>query len=136
MPACQSHPSCTFARRCLISRFNEMVLKFLELIYLGTWRIKIMLRLKWARWNELLINSDKIDAKKWEKSQRHGVFPGGHPSKYYLRPSMLNFNGQMSIGVFIEVWALTKDQCLRALLKSYFSMRKKFSSPWVILFTI
>jgi len=37
------------------------------------------------------------------KSQRHEEFPGGHPSKYYPRPSMLNFNGQMSTGVFIEV---------------------------------
>ena len=34
------------------------------------------------------------------------MFPGGHPSKYYPGPTMLNFGDRTRTGVFIVVWPL------------------------------
>ena len=42
--------------------------------------------------------------KKNVKSLQHPVFPGGHPSKYYLGPTLLNFGDQTRTGVFNVVW--------------------------------
>lgn len=39
-------------------------------------------------------------------SQRHAVFPSGHPSKYYPRPMLLNFGDRTRTGVFSMVWTL------------------------------
>ncbi|KAG8233047.1 hypothetical protein J437_LFUL004268 [Ladona fulva] len=36
-----------------------------------------------------------------KKYQQHPVFPGGHPSKYYPGPTMLNFGDRTRTGVFI-----------------------------------
>ena len=35
---------------------------------------------------------------------QHPVFPGGHPSKYYPGPTLLNFGDQTRTGVFNVVW--------------------------------
>lgn len=34
------------------------------------------------------------------------VFPSGHPSKYKLRPTLLNFSDWMRTGAFNVVWSL------------------------------
>ncbi|KAG8233045.1 hypothetical protein J437_LFUL004266 [Ladona fulva] len=45
--------------------------------------------------------------------QQHPVFPGGHPSKYYPGPTMLNFGDRTRTGVFIVVWPLARTNELR-----------------------
>ena len=35
------------------------------------------------------------------------MFPGGHPSKYYRSPMLLNFSDQTRTGVFNMVWSYT-----------------------------
>jgi hypothetical protein len=43
-------------------------------------------------------------------SQQHPVFPGGHPSKYWLGSMLLNFSGRTRTGVFNMIWPLAKVQ--------------------------
>ena len=37
------------------------------------------------------------------------MFPGGHPSKYYRSPMLLNFSDQTRTGAFNMVWSYTLD---------------------------
>ena len=46
---------------------------------------------------------------KTPKCQQHLVFPGGHPSKYWPDPMLLNFTDQTRSGVFNMVWPLTRS---------------------------
>ena len=41
--------------------------------------------------------------------QQHPVFPGGHPSKYWLGSTLLNFSDRTRTGVFNVIWPLVKD---------------------------
>ena len=41
-------------------------------------------------------------------SQQHPVFPGGHPSKYWLGSMLLNFSDRTRTGVFNMIWPLAK----------------------------
>ena len=41
-------------------------------------------------------------------SQQHPVFPGGHPSKYWLM--LLNFSDRTRTGVFNMIWPLARAQ--------------------------
>ena len=41
--------------------------------------------------------------------QQHLVFPGGHPSKYYPDPTLLNFADRTRSGAFNVVWSLASD---------------------------
>ena len=49
---------------------------------------------------------------KYEKkeSQQHPVFPGGHPSKYWLGSMLLNFSDRTRTGVFNMIWPLAKEE--------------------------
>ena len=38
--------------------------------------------------------------------QQHPVFPGGHPSKYWLGSMLLNFSDRTRTGVFSVIWPL------------------------------
>ena len=40
--------------------------------------------------------------------QQHPVFPGGHPSKYWLGSTLLNFSDRTRTGVFSVIWPLAK----------------------------
>ena len=60
----------------------------------------------------------KMDGEKWVKrtkkrSQQHPVFPGGHPSKYWLDSTLLNFSDRTRTGVFNVIWPLasTRRKC-------------------------
>ena len=47
--------------------------------------------------------------KSWKKeSQQHPVFPGGHPSKYWLGSMLLNFSDRTRTGVFNMIWPLAR----------------------------
>ncbi|KAG8233046.1 hypothetical protein J437_LFUL004267 [Ladona fulva] len=63
-----------------------------------------------------------------QKYQQHPVFPGGHPSKYYPGPTMLNFGDRTRTGVFIV--AVTHPSTIRALrcLTSVIGREPVFSS--------
>ena len=41
--------------------------------------------------------------------QQHPVFPGGHPSKYWLGSTLLNFSDRTRTGVFSVIWPLAKE---------------------------
>ena len=41
-----------------------------------------------------------------KRSQQHPVFPGGHPSKYWLDSTLLNFSDRTRTGVFNVIWPL------------------------------
>ena len=41
-------------------------------------------------------------------SQQHPVFPGGHPSKYWLGSMLLNFSDRTRTGVFNMIWPLAR----------------------------
>ena len=43
--------------------------------------------------------------KKKKKSLQHLLFPGGHPSKYWAGPTLLNFSDRTRTGVFSVVWS-------------------------------
>jgi hypothetical protein len=55
-------------------------------------------------------------AQKWETlqekfwSQQHPVFPGGHPSKYWLGSMLLNFSDRTRTGAFNMIWPLARVQ--------------------------
>ena len=52
-----------------------------------------------------LRNNLKEEKRKGEKkSLQHLLFPGGHPSKYWAGPTLLNFGDQTRTGVFSVVW--------------------------------
>ena len=40
--------------------------------------------------------------------QQHPVFPGGHPSKYWLGSMLLNFSDRTRTGVFNMIWPLAR----------------------------
>ena len=42
--------------------------------------------------------------KKKKKSLQHLLFPGGHPSKYWAGPTLLNFGDRTRTGAFSVVW--------------------------------
>ena len=53
----------------------------------------------------------KYPFKIWKKeSQQHPVFPGGHPSKYWLGSMLLNFSDRTRTGVFNMIWPLARIQ--------------------------
>ena len=41
------------------------------------------------------------------ESLQHEVFPGSQPSKYYFRPTGLDFGDQTRTGYFLVVWSYT-----------------------------
>ena len=45
------------------------------------------------------------EKKKKKKSLQHRLFPGGHPSKYWAGPTLLNFGDQTGTGAFNVVWS-------------------------------
>ena len=52
----------------------------------------------------ILLNYEK------KESQQHPVFPGGHPSKYWLGSMLLNFSDRTRTGVFNMIWPLARIQ--------------------------
>ena len=63
-----------------------------------------------------VIDSSRAQKQKWETlqkkfwSQQHPVFPGGHPSKYWLGSMLLNFSDRTRTGVFNMIWPLARVQ--------------------------
>ena len=58
--------------------------------------------------NEYAVRSEKEKmnmrcGRKGKRSVKHEDFPGGHPSKYYSRPSTLNFGVLMGFGALVLV---------------------------------
>ena len=41
--------------------------------------------------------------------QQHPVFPSGHPSKYWLGSTLLNFSDRTRTGVFSVIWPLARE---------------------------
>ena len=58
------------------------------------------------------------------KCQRHLVFPGGHPSKYWPDPTLLNFADRTRSGAFNVVWSLT---CSSWILPDFVAAMADFS---------
>ena len=62
------------------------------------------------------IDSSRAQKRKWEKKkkkfwrQQHPVFPGGHPSKYWLGSMLLNFSDRTRTGVFNMIWPLARKE--------------------------
>ena len=62
------------------------------------------------------IDSSRAQKRKWETLQKkfwrqqHPVFPGGHPSKYWLGSMLLNFSDRTRTGVFNMIWPLARAQ--------------------------
>ena len=52
--------------------------------------------------------------------QRHAVFPGGHPPKYWPHPMMLDFGDQTRTGIFIMVWPLAVAETLILVYNFFF----------------
>ena len=52
----------------------------------------------------IVLNNEK------KESQQHPVFPGGHPSKYWLGSMLLNFSDRTRTGVFNMIWPLARIQ--------------------------
>ena len=47
-------------------------------------------------------------SKSGSKSLQHGGFPGGHPARYWRRPTGLDFGDRTRTGTFPVVWSQTK----------------------------
>ena len=61
------------------------------------------------------------------KRRRKKIGPGGHPSKYWLGSTLLNFSDQTRTGVFNVIWPLVKGKgkmCIDRLLWNFFKMAK------------
>ena len=52
----------------------------------------------------IVLNNEK------KESQQHPVFPGGHPSKYWLGSMLLNYSDRTRTGVFNMIWPLARAQ--------------------------
>ena len=52
----------------------------------------------------IVLNNEK------KESQQHPVFPGGHPSKYWLGSMLLNFSDRTRTGVFNMIWPLARKE--------------------------
>ena len=53
---------------------------------------------------ELLENEITYSKKTTKVCPQHLLFPGGHPSKYWASPTLLNFSDQSRTRVFSVVW--------------------------------
>ena len=62
------------------------------------------------------LNSTNIKNLKKKDCQQHPVFPSGHPSKYWLGSTLLNFSDRTRTGVFSVIWPLAS---VRAILKVF-----------------
>ena len=77
---------------------------------------------------------DREKAKK--KCQQHPVFPSGHPSKYWLGSTLLNFSDRTRTGVFSVIWPLAKVGAKHGLFESQDKLSDTISSssssfPWL-----
>ena len=55
-------------------------------------------------------NANILSNHEKKESQQHPVFPGGHPSKYWLGSMLLNFSDRTRTGVFNMIWPLARIQ--------------------------
>ena len=63
--------------------------------------------------------------------QQHPVFPGGHPSKYWLGSMLLNFSDRTRTGVLNMIWPLvtdTRKMCLDQPLWFWLESWKKVTN--------
>ena len=58
--------------------------------------------------------------KKKKICQQHPVFPGGHPSKYWLDSTLLNFSDRTRTGVFNVIWPLAFESDKFRVFQSLF----------------
>ncbi len=75
-----------------------------------------------------VFNYKYVSLKMKNRSQQHAVFPGGHPSKYLLRPMLLNFGDRTRTGVFSMVWPLTLSFSLNYSINDF---KKVFNYKYV-----
>ena len=73
---------------------------------------------EWTRKEER--NLEKKSRRKKEGSQQHPVFPGGHPSKYWLDSTLLNFSDRTRTGVFNVIWPLAFESDKFRVFQSLF----------------
>ena len=75
--------------------------------------------------------------------QQHPVFPGGHPSKYWLSSTLLNFSDRTRTGVFNVIWPLARErgknpveciQCCHIDLEFSFPQVENFSCCLAVVF--
>ena len=59
--------------------------------------------------------------------QQHPVFPGGHPSKYWLGSTLLNFSDRTRTGVFSVIWPLASE---RVEIKHFDPLTALANSSW------
>ena len=99
-----THPSTNMAQCCLTSVIGR------ELVF-STWYGPIQeLASQLNLWVLIFINQFE------EKRIEHHEFPGGHPSKYYHGPMLLNFSDQTRTGAFNMVWPYTLNFKILILL--------------------
>ena len=80
-------------------------------------------------WRNLGPKSKEIlekSKKKKEGSQQHPVFPGGHPSKYWLDSTLLNFSDRTRTGVFNVIWPLASERAKSSLFQSLVVLFRKW----------
>ena len=66
-------------------------------------------------------------------NQQHPVFPGGHPSKYWLDSTLLNFGDRTRTGVFNVIWPLAFEHSkltLFVILSHVLLIEKKLKLKW------
>ena len=69
---------------------------------------------------------EKLDKKELKvRSQQHPVFPGGHPSKYWLDSTLLNFSDRTRTGVFNVIWPLAFERGKFTLFQPLTSLQKR-----------
>ena len=61
------------------------------------------------------------------RCQQHPVFPGGHPSKYWLGSTLLNFSDRTRTGVFSVIWPLASE---RGEIKHFDPLTALANSSW------
>ena len=64
--------------------------------------------------------------------QQHPVFPGGHPSKYWLDSTLLNFGDRTRTGVFNVIWPLAFGELSLILFVLLLWNREKVEAQIVI----
>ena len=90
-------------------RFNQLISHFWIKTFVNVvWSTKYVDDLKWTK-------------KTKKRSQQHPVFPGGHPSKYWLDSTLLNFSDRTRTGVFNVIWPLASTRVRCSLYQSILS---------------
>ena len=67
---------------------------------------------------EIERNLEKKSRRKKANSQQHPMFQGGHPSKYWVDSTLLNFSDRTRTDVFNVIWPLASERAKSSLFQS------------------